>query len=220
MAQFKKGEDSIQRIRLTSKQLKKEILEGKGVLDTLFSEEYLNDTYLLSNGQVVVDFDTHGYLYNSFNDLREWIKDLKRKQMEFTPSHILKNRLLYGREFLSYRSAMIDTVLSYFKLNSTTPSIEQLKFIDQKLMQEKVEITPILFTGLVTYAGEVIKNSLKDAEWVLLESQLDTAVYEPFIMVAKKKYNPFFPVYKELFEEYADMGRSNLAEVIYIEINK
>jgi|GEM_PF-2964170 len=220
MSQLKKGEDEIQRIRLTSKQLKKVILEGKGVLDTLFSEEYLNDTYLLSNGQVVVDFDTHGYLYKSFNDLKGWIKDLKRKQMEFTPSHILKNRLLYGREFLSYRSAMIDTVLSYFKLNSTIPSIEQLKVIDQELMKEKVEITPTLFTGLVTYAGEVMKNLLKDAEWTLLESQFDTDIYEPFIIAANKKYNPFFPVYKELFEEYAEVGRSNLADAIYMEINR
>lgn len=113
MAQKKNEENVIQRIRLSRKQLKEMIAKEKGVLEPIFSKEYLNDTYLLPNGHVVVDFDTHGFLYSSFTDLKNWIRQLRKMQDEELPSHILKNRLLYGKEFLLHIPGLLEMVVDH-----------------------------------------------------------------------------------------------------------
>lgn len=220
MARRKNEENAIQRIRLSRKQLKEMIAKEKGVLEPLFSKKYLNDTYMLPNGQVVVDFDTHGLLYSSFTDLKNWIRQLRKMQDEELPSHILKNRLLYGEEFLLHVPGLLEIVVDVFKLKDSTPTIDQLKIIDQQLMEKRTEITPAVFSGLVAYAGEIIKKSLNNAEWAIVTSAFDTAVCEPFVIEGETTYNPFFPVYRELFEQYPETNRLSLADAVHIEMKR
>jgi len=222
MAQFKNEINSIQRERLTSQQLKKIIQQKKGVLDTLFTKEYLNDTYLLDNGKVIVDFTTHGYLYSSLVELRQWINHLRDKQNQSSPSHILKDRLLYGEDFISHVDSLVDTVVSIFKLKDSNPSLGNLQAIDAMLVRDKdkFKVTELLFSGLVAYAGEVIKNELSGGKWDLISYKWDTSVWEPYIKLNEKTYNPFFPVYRELYEEYPETGLINISKAIMSEIQK
>lgn len=220
MARRISKDDDIQRIRLTRKQFKELVEKENGVLDPVFTQKYLNDTYFLGNGQVVVNFDTHGFLYSSVSDLRKWLKVLEKRRNDSFPSHILKHRLLYGEEFLLHRTALVEGIVSLFSLEESMPSSGELKSIDRQLMKKSTEITPSLFSGLVAYAGEVIMNSLKQGEWSLLTSPFDTTVYEPYIIAGGKTYNPFFPVYKELYEEYPETNRLSLADALHIEMGR
>ena len=83
--------------RLSLKQSKELIMQYKGVLDTSFKEEYLNEAFVLDNGQAVLLFETHGFLYSSLAAIKNWISSLNEKQRQHGASHILEGRLLYGK---------------------------------------------------------------------------------------------------------------------------
>lgn len=64
-------ESQIHRERLSAKRMKDEIKKNNGVLDTNLTEKDFNDTYILNNGKVIVSFGSHGFLYNSVEELMQ-----------------------------------------------------------------------------------------------------------------------------------------------------
>ena len=222
MAQLEnKAQDGINRQRLSVKEFKKIIKEKNGVLIVSFSKIYFNDTYSLSDGQVLVNFETHAYLYNSLDDLKIWIGILDKKAQESTPTHILKNRLLYNKDFLSHIPELVAYTATFFKLKKATPSIEQLKIIDSVIndSHNNFSFDEKIFSGLVAYVGEIVREKSSGSKWQLIPNNHDKDVWEPYVIGETKRYNPFQCVYKEVYEEFPETKSINLTESLLIEID-
>ena len=65
-----------------------------------------------------------------------------------------------------------------------------------------------------------MRRSLSDAKWEMVNSKLDKNIWEPYILSEGKTYNPYFPVYRELYEELAETGKMSIYERVKIELGK
>jgi len=210
--------NNIQRIRLSKKEVKEIILNKNGRLNEELTKERLNPTYILNDKSIVVYFDTHGYLYNSLEDFKKWIDNLKQNRKP--PSHILENRLLFGENFGSHSSELIDSINNILKLKEHKPSLAQLKLIDSSIIKKSklINFDKVFFSGIVAYVGEVLKNELPNAVWVSTKSISDNMIWEPYIVSNEKKYNPFFLVYRELFEELPETNSISIYDRVVMEL--
>ncbi|OQP49913.1 hypothetical protein A4D02_27955 [Niastella koreensis] len=63
-----------------------------------------------------------------------------------------------------------------------------------------------------------MRGSLLDAKWEMISSNLDGNIWEPGILSNGKLYNPYFPVYRELYEELPETGKMSIYERVKIEM--
>lgn len=224
MAQSKKIEikNNIHRERLSSKEVRWLLEKKHGILDTSFTKEYLNKTYILDNSNVIVSFDTHGYLYDSLAVLRDWIINLNKSGNSIGPSHILKDNLLYGNEFTHHIHELVDTIVQIFKLKEKEPSLGQLRIIDIEIKKRYSEIilNKYLFSGMIAYVGEVLIKELGSGKWDLINEKTADSIWEPYIVSGGKRYNPFFLVYRELYEELPETNKIEIFTRVEMELNK
>lgn len=224
MAQSKKVEikNNIHRERLSLKEVKQLLKSKNGVLDSSFTKQYLNKTYILNNSNVIVYFDTHGYLYDSLAMLRDWISNLNKGRDIIGPFHILKDKLLYGNEFENHVCELVDTIVHIFNLEGKEPSLDQLQIIDLEIKKRYPEIisNKYLFSGLVAYVGEVFIKELHSGKWQVINVKTNDSIWEPYIFSNGKRYNPFFPVYIELYEELPETNKIEIYTRVVIELNK
>ena len=214
--------NSIQREKLTTKEVKAFIQKSKGVLDSVFTKKYLNETYVLADKRVIVFFHTHGYLYQSMDDLKTWINFLNSKRGNNNPAHILKGKLLYGSNFLVHVNELVDTIVDIFKLKDQKPSLDQLKKLDKLIEKNAKSLlqNQFFFSGMVAYVGEIFKQELSVANWDLVNLSTDAEIFEPYILSERKRYNPFFLVYTEIYEELPETSKVGIYERVLIELNK
>lgn len=213
-------ETNIRRERLSAKRMKEEIKEHKGLLDTNLTERDFNDTYILKDGKVIVSFGTHGFLYNSVKEFEQWESDLKKSIQGKSAYHILDGKLLYGKEFTGKIDSLVELMKDVLKLKLDTISLESLKELDKRIISRKKEIAidKYLFSGIVAFVGEIMRNNLYNATWQMVNSKFDKNIWEPYILSEGKTYNPYFPVYRELYEELAETGKMSIYERVKIEL--
>lgn len=210
--------NNIERVRLSKKEVKEIIVNKHGKLNDSLTKERFNPTYILDDNKVVVFFDTHGYLYNSSDDLREWVNNLKIKKK--SAFNILENRLLFGKDFGNHSFELIDFINEIFKIKGQKPSLKQLKVIDSLILKQSKNLSfdNFFFSGMVAYVGEVFKNELPNSVWVSIKSINDSTIWEPYIVLGEKKYNPFFLVYRELFEELPETNNISIYDRAVMEL--
>jgi hypothetical protein len=215
-------ESNIQRERLSAKRMRDELKSNFGTLDTTLTDKYLNDTYLLKDGKVIVSFGTHGFLYNSVKEFEQWEDDLKKSFQEKSPSHILVDKLLYGKEFPLHINSLIDSIKVTLSLDIDTISLESLKEIDKriKMQRNEIMIDKYLFSEVVAFAGEVMRKNLFHADWEMVNSKFDKSIWEPYVLSEGKRYNPFFPVYRELYEDLSETGHISIYDRVKIELGQ
>lgn len=215
-------ETNIRRERLSAKGMKEKIKDHIGILDTNLTDRDYNDTYILNDGKVIVSFGSHGFLYNSIQELMQWEEDLQKSFHGKTANHILAGKLLYGQEFPLKVDSLIDKIKNVLKLRLDNISLESLKEIDKVIISKKskIKIDSYLFSGIVALVGEIMRDNLSNARWEMFNSKLDKNIWEPCVLSNGKVYNPYFPVYRELYEELAETGNMSIYERVKIELGK
>ena len=98
--------------------------------------------------------------------------------------------------------------------------MEQLRYIDISINQgsNKSKIDEKLYSGMVAFIGEIIRNNLSGSKWEMINVGNNVEIWEPYIVLNKKRYNPFLLVYKELFEELPETNQVRFYDHLIIEL--
>ena len=206
--------------RITSKQSKKLIKKYKGAIDIDIKKKYFINAYKLNNNKAVLDFETHGFLYESIESMKEYFNTIDH-QVDLKPqSHILEGNLIYGKYFPKHKIELLRYLESKIPGVISTISLDGIKLIDKKLKKRKINVDhdSLFFSAIVMYVGELMIQMVPDAKWEMVK--YDDTVWEPYIVTETKRYNPYFLVYKELIEEYQDTGVIDLLSQFEWEIYK
>jgi hypothetical protein len=206
--------------KITFKEAKLLINEYKGIEDVNFKKKYFNTAFRLNTGKAVLWFDTHSFIYNSFQNIIDHIESLNKRENETPVSNILKDKLLYKKEFESYENELISEAIETFELENSEPSMEGVKKMDDFINSTKILINASLYSQILAYVGRVMINNLPDAKWQITQRNVDKSIYEPYIVSKKKLYNPFFFTYKELYENLSEKGKVDLYNSMIIEMGK
>ena len=214
-----KIENKENRLRLSKKEMKELIKTYDGKLDAGFSEETLNDTYILNDKRDVVSFQSLGFLYNSIDELKMWMDYLSNKKMK--PEHILDNKFLYDLTFPKFVPELIELIIDQCKLIEEPPSLGSVRLIDVYIENNYFEIKDNnkFFSALIAYVGESLKNSMPDSEWGLVQSEMFPTIWEPYILHNNKRYNVYLPVYREIFEEFPETKKVSIYDRVIMELN-
>ena len=63
-----------------------------------------------------------------------------------------------------------------------------------------------------------MRRQLESAKWEIVTNQYDHTIWEPYITTDEKRYNPFFAVYREMYEELPETNKISLFERVSIEM--
>jgi len=113
-------------------------------------------------------------------------EEAQKKTSATTSQHVLKGRLLYGREFANHVPALIERLTARMKgprssLDRTEASLRQ---VDEFIRGYDEGSSASLFSELVAYAGEVIAN-LTNGEWQMMHAD-DGETWEPVIVAHRR----------------------------------
>ncbi|WP_346320997.1 hypothetical protein [Chitinophaga sp. YIM B06452] len=200
--------------KISVKELKKLINMHSGMLLEHIKKEYFVDAYELDNKKVVVDFQTHAFLYPDKKTLVDHIERLRSKNS--TPSHILEEFGIKAEDFDKNKLAHVKYVEEIFGIDEEL-KVSNLKIIDSTLNLNKIsrDRTSKLYLPLLVYTGEILIKELGgEANWVIMNSE----PIEPIVICGGIKYEVFLTVYKELFEEYYEGEGIDLFDQINLEL--
>lgn len=75
-----------------------------------------------------------------------------------------------------------------------------------------------LFHGLIAYIGEYMIHNLSSGKWEMIKPT-GADIWEPYVVdKSGNRYNPFYVVYKELYEYFPDEGEVSLSEHTQVEL--
>lgn len=207
--------------KLRIKQAKILIDNYAGHLSTDLDNKFHIKAYVLNNKEVVVDFETHAFEFLSEEDLECYIKNLRAKASASQPIHFLKQFIPDKDKFLKDVSQSINYINKIFKLKDSIPSLLGLIQIDSQYNTRYDKKKAKLFSCLVAYVGEAMINEIgQQAEWCFKKGDDGEDFLEPYVKKGNFFYNPFLPVYKEVFEEFPETKQFALYDHIKIELMK
>jgi len=207
--------------KITVKEAKRLIKEYNGIEDKSLENKYFTDIFLLNDCKVIQSFETHAFLYESLDELLRYWKYLDLKLSQNRISHVLKDKLLYTYDFADHERELISDAIITFKLKDSQPSSDGVKQISKFINKNKeMVITASIYSQVLAYIGHVMIHSLPDAKWQIIQRKDDKSIYEPYIISNSKSYNPFFFIYRELYENLPEEGKINLYEGMIMEMEK
>jgi hypothetical protein len=156
--------------------------------------------YDLPDGQVLVDWESHGHLFPSLPHLQAAYQTLKQPAEE---KHLLEGICTFTPDFPAQAPTVAMDLLHQLNLPGRGTTLSVLQEVDQALAlrPRPFSITEEdLFRGLVALVGEVLRDTFPTAIW-----QLRTAhgydLLEPIIQRPPfRTLDPVLLVYKELYE--------------------
>jgi len=211
--------EGIKYIKVSGKEAKKVLKKFDGKLNSSIDEKYFVEVYELNNGQSLMDFSSHGFLFNSLSEAISYLENIAKTVETGREHHILEGKFGYDESFTSKVSSLERELINNLGKETCEHSEEELNALD-KFMNVKLRegLDPDkIYGNLVAYIGEYMRSNLRGAKWQMTKTK--QGVWEPYIVESNgNRFNPFIVVYKELYEYYPEEGEVALAEHTKIEL--
>jgi hypothetical protein len=208
--------------RISSKEVKKMMNELAGKLNLAIDKKYFIEVYELNDKRAIMDFHSYGFLFNNLFEAEMYLEGISNQVTTGKIHHILEGKFKYDDSFPSEIKSLERNLLNLIgveKVTYTQNEIQKInKFITQQLSSGKNADS--LFCNLIAYVGEYMIDKLPGAKWDMTESEIAN-VWEPYIKENNgNRYNPFYVVYKELYEYFPEDGEIFLLDNVQVELVK
>lgn len=206
--------------KLSAKESRKMIKGYNGKLNSQIEEEYAIEVYELDNNKTLMDFGSHGFIFNSSLDARSYLENIRKKVKTGRVKHILRGKFDYDNTFPSSTMSLEKELMKLLNVDKSHYSEVEFRDLETSLNKELARgLNPdSVFSNLVAYIGEYMRHSLGSANWKVVKSEHDN-VWEPYVVDKEGNiYNPFYIVYKELYEYYPTEGKVSLLDHTKVEL--
>ncbi len=202
-------------MKIKSPKIKRKGISTKAVREFLADSQWTKDeeatdflddvVYRHPDGRVVVIFSSgRGCLYITEQDFTQFVEEIKQLK-SMRPTHILKDRLPYGEDFIQHVPELIDQLSTLLKIprNKLDESMDSLTAVQAKIkhMGRAKCIEPPIFAALVAYIGEVMIAEIPNSRWQMRFSDQFPDTWEPWIVDSQERIcNSWSNLYNMLAE--------------------
>jgi len=149
-----------------------------------------NKVYVHSDGRGIVVFSSgRASFYATAEDFSTMVQLIEQRRGQ-SPRHILKDLLLYGQDFINHVPNLVNELAIKLKIprEELDGSVLSLGKVEQKVKRlgREKSLEPIVFTALVAYIGEVMKQAVGGQGEMWL-SKDDGETWEPWIVDPEKR---------------------------------
>lgn len=171
--------------------------------------------YELVNGNILLEFygEKKGVIYESENDLLEWVADI----MSQGPKHILSGYFFDNENVLGFINQSKESLSIIFNveaaiLDFSYKSLEQMDVSFKAIKPSKKTFFETIFQNLVLYIGATLINETA-GKW-LLKYNRECNIYEPFIEFPNGRVVANFShIYEFAYEAYKKFSIKEAAEL-------
>jgi len=184
---------------ISQKNAKDLINELHGALDAEMTRQFIVDTYVLSDGRVIlVDFDeprSGAALWESRQALDDTLAG-----MTYEPSHLLDGVFPYGVEFPDCVSSLVQETLSACDIRSPTWPDSYLSVLQlDRALRIALEHEPQWWNDewvprLIACTGQIYVV-FRGAEWEMVLSDTSPNIWEPWLKTGGKREQVFSRIY-------------------------